>query len=132
MNNNPQVDEFMDKLNHPFKAEIQALREIIMAVHPKITEEIKWAAPSFSYREYMVTFNLWEENRVHLVFHNGAILANEDGILEGEYRDRRMVYFTNVKDVKAKKPALEKLIKEWIKIMDAKPIEVVEPEKATT
>jgi len=117
-NKTPKVNEFMDKLDHPFKAEVQAVREIIMNVNKHITEDIKWAAPSFSYKGYMVTFNLWAKQHVHLIFHNGAILSNKSGILEGDYPTRRMVYFSNMEEVNSKKSALVKAVKEWIKLMD--------------
>jgi uncharacterized protein YdhG (YjbR/CyaY superfamily) len=45
----PTVDEFMAALDHPFKAGVQAVRETIRGVHPGITEQVKWNAPSFSY-----------------------------------------------------------------------------------
>lgn len=118
VNKTEEVDAFMEKLDHPFKAEVEAIRKIIKKVNKGITEQVKWKAPSFSYKAYLVTFNLWEKKRVHLVFHNGAISKNEDGLLEGNYPDRRMMYFSDMKDVKQKKTALESFIKDWIKLMD--------------
>ena len=117
-NNTKQVDEFMEELDHPFKAEVQILREIIKNVNAGITEEIKWKAPSFSYKGYMATFNLWAKHHVHLIFHNGAILNDKSRLLEGDYPDRRMIYFSSMEDVKAKKSALEKIVKEWVNLMD--------------
>jgi hypothetical protein len=114
------VDEFMSELDHPFKDEVQAVREIIKGVNKNITEEVKWAAPSFSYKGYLATFNLWERKRVHLVFHNGAILDPKLRILEGVYPDRRMVYFADMKEVKAKKAALVRAVKQWVRLMDEK------------
>ncbi len=108
----------MAELAHPCKAEVQAVREIILNVNPHITQEIKWKAPSFSYKGYMATFNLWATQHVHLIFHNGAILNHDSGLLEGSYPDRRMVYFTSMADVLAKQVALEKAIIEWIQLMD--------------
>lgn len=116
--NTEEVNEFMENLDHPFKAEVQAVREIILNVNNQITEEVKWKAPSFSYKGYMVTFNLWAKQHVHLVFHNGAILDHSSGLLEGSYPDRRMVYFTSMEDVMTKKSALEGLIREWVEVMD--------------
>lgn len=113
-----QVNAFMEELVHPFKAEVQAVRDIIKNVNPGITEHIKWAAPSFSYKGYLVTFNLWAKDHVHLVFHNGAILSNDHGLLEGDYADRRMVYFSDKEDISAKQAALETAIREWITLMD--------------
>lgn len=108
----------MAALDHPFKAEVQTVREIILAVNANITEQVKWKAPSFSYKGYMATFNLWATQHVHLIFHNGAILNNESGLLEGDYPDRRMLYFSSMEDVKLKKAALEGMIKDWIVLKD--------------
>src|SRR5215471_15409101 len=114
------VDAFMSQLDHPFKAEVQAVREIIKGVDEKITEEVKWNAPTFSYKGYLATFNLWAKNHVHLVFLNGAILDQTLGILEGNYPDRRMVYFASDEEVRAKKGALVEAVQQWIRLMDAK------------
>ena len=90
-NQTRQVDEFMDELDHPFKAEVQQVREIVKNVNPDITEQIKWNAPSFSYNgESLVTFNLWEKKRIHLVFHNPMISKVKSKLLEGDYDHRRM------------------------------------------
>lgn len=116
--NKETVDEFMDKLDHPFKAEVQAVREIIKGVNQNITEQIKWNAPSFSYKDYIATFHLHAKQHVHLIFHNPAIASIKSEILEGNYPDRRMVYFSDMNDVKAKKTALEHVVKELVNVMD--------------
>jgi uncharacterized protein YdhG (YjbR/CyaY superfamily) len=112
-----KVDEFLENLNYPLKAEVEAVRSIIKGVNKDITEEIKWKAPSFNYKgEYLVTFNLWEEKRIHLVFHNPQISKVKSKLLEGDYKDRRMAYFANMQDVMAKKSLLEKALKDLIKL----------------
>ncbi|MBZ0283533.1 MAG: DNA alkylation repair protein [Anaerolineae bacterium] len=118
VNKTEAVDAYMEKLDHPLKAEAQTIRDIIKNVHPDITEQIKWNAPSFSYKGYMVTFNLRAKQHVHLVFHNGAILSHESGLLEGDYPDRRMAYFSDMETVEAKKEALENAVREWIEKRD--------------
>ena len=111
------VDEFMDELDHPFKAEVEMLRNIIKNVNKDITEEIKWNAPSFRYNgEYLVTFNLWAKKHVHLVFHNPMIAKVRSKLLEGDYDHRRMTYFADMNDIKAKKTVLEKVLKDLIKL----------------
>ena len=112
------VDEFMDKLDHPFKAEVQALREIIKGVDQNITEEVKWNAPSFSYKDYIATFSLHTTQHVLLVFHNPSIASIKSEILEGDYPDRRLAYFSDMNEVNAKKAALELVVKELVKRMD--------------
>lgn len=116
-NHTRQVDEFMDKLDHPFKVEVETVRQIIKNVNKDITEQIKWNAPSFSYKgEYLVTFNLREKGRIHLVFHNPAISKVKSTLLEGEYDHRRMAYFSDQEDIQAKKAVLEKALKDLIKL----------------
>ena len=39
----------MERLAHPLKDVVGALRQIILAVDPEIGEEIKWNAPTFFY-----------------------------------------------------------------------------------
>jgi uncharacterized protein YdhG (YjbR/CyaY superfamily) len=112
-----KVNEFLENLSHPLKAEVEAVRSIIKGVNKDINEEIKWKAPSFNYKgEYLVTFNLRDEKRVHLVFHNPQISKVKSKILEGDYIDRRMAYFSDMKNVKAKESALEKVLKDLIKL----------------
>lgn len=112
-----KVDEFLRELNHPLKVEIEALRSIIKGVNKDINEEIKWNAPSFNYKgEYLVTFNLRETERIHLVFHNPHIAKVKSKLLEGNYVDRRMTYYVDMKDIKAKRPVLEKALKDLIKL----------------
>ena len=114
-----KVDEFLENLSHPLKAEIEAVRSIIKGVNKDINEEIKWRAPSFNYKgEYLVTFNLWEEKRIHLVFHNPQISKVKSKLLEGDYKDRRMTYFVDMKDVLAKKSLLVKALKDLIKLQE--------------
>ncbi|MBK8781156.1 MAG: DUF1801 domain-containing protein [Anaerolineales bacterium] len=112
-----KVDEFIENLSHPLKAEVEAVRSIIKGVNKDIAEEIKWKAPSFNYKgEYLVTFNLWETERIHLVFHNPHIAKVKSKLLEGNYENRRMAYFADMKDIKAKQPLLEKALKDLIKL----------------
>ena len=112
-----QVTDFMANLDHPFKAEVELVRGIIKNVNPEITEQIKWNAPSFSYKgEPLVTFNLWEKKRIHLVFHNPKISRVKNELLEGNYDHRRMAYFADESDIQAKRKVLEKALKDLIQL----------------
>ena len=116
-----KVDAFLRELNHPLTAEVEAVRSIIKGVNKDIAEEVKWKAPSFNYKgEYLVTFNLWETERIHLVFHNTQISKVRSKLLEGNYENRRMAYFADMKDIKAKRSLLEKALKDLIKLIELK------------
>ena len=113
-----KVDAFLRELNHPLTAEIEAVRSIIKGVNKDIAEEVKWKAPSFNFQgEYLVTFNLRDVKRIHLVFHNPQISKVKSKLLEGDYVDRRMAYFADMQDIKTKKPLLEKALKDLIDLI---------------
>lgn len=112
-----KVDEFLRGLSHPLKAEVEAVRSIIKGVDRDVNEEVKWNAPSFNYKgQYLVTFNLRDTKRIHLVFHNPQIPKVKSELLEGEYVDRRMMYLADMRDIKKKKPMLEKILRDLIKL----------------
>ena len=114
-----QVDAFIEELDHPFKEEVQMIREIIKSVNQNITEQIKWNAPSFSYQgEYLATFNLRAKEHIHLIFHNPEIARVKSSLLEGDYKDRRMAYFLNRDDIQMKKPGLQKALTDLIKLQN--------------
>jgi hypothetical protein len=50
------VDKFMSTFEHPFKAEMQVIRSIILKTDNRITEGIKWNAPNFYYKGDMAVF----------------------------------------------------------------------------
>ena len=113
------VDQFMARLDHPLKAEVQALRDIIKGVSPNITEQIKWNAPSFSTTNYIVTFNLPDAQHVRLVFHNPAIASIQSDLLQGDYVDRRLAYFARMDDVLAKQAELQSVVRQLVTLMDS-------------
>ena len=118
MKKQESVDDFMERLDYPLKAEAQALRDIIKGVDTSITEQIKWNAPSYRTSDYIVTFNFHDPKQLRLIFHNPAIASIPSAILEGDYPDRRLVYFASMNDVNAKKPALVQVVKTLITFMN--------------
>jgi hypothetical protein len=111
------VDAYMQELDHPFKNEVEALRKIIRGVHSEIIEQVKWNAPSYRYRGIdLVTFNLREVQRIHLVFHNPMISKIASPLLEGDYDGRRMVYFSGMKDIRAHKAELVRVLAQLVEL----------------
>lgn len=116
-----KVEEYMSKLKHPMKKEMEAVRSIIKGVNREIGERIKWNAPSYYYKaQDMVTFNGWAAKNVHLVFHHPEIVNIKSKILEGDYPSRRMTYFNTSSELAEKRKELEKVMKELIKRIDSK------------
>ncbi|MFD1406759.1 DUF1801 domain-containing protein [Kroppenstedtia eburnea] len=120
-----QVVEYMNNLEHPLKKEIEEVRKIILSADPRLTEHIKWNAPSFCFEnEDRVTFNLHGRGYFRLVFHCGAKVKDNSGngplftdttkLLDWVADDRAIIKFTDMNDVIAKKEKLTEVITKWI------------------
>jgi hypothetical protein len=118
------VDEFMEKLEHPYKAEIEAIRAIILAADERVTERIKWNAPSFYLNDDFATFKLRPTATIQVVLHVGAkVKANPvemkiddpSGLLKWAAKDRCVVTFFDREDIASKKTAFVDILRQWIK-----------------
>lgn len=114
-----KVAVYMQELEHPLKSEIEKLQAIIKETDTRISERIKWKAPSYYCKEDFLTFNHRMQDKVHLIFHHDAIPKVNSEILEGDYKDRRMVYFKDMADIFAKKAELQRIIAELLGLIES-------------
>ncbi|MFT3824202.1 MAG: DUF1801 domain-containing protein [Chitinophagaceae bacterium] len=124
-----QVIAFLDQLEHPLLKEIRALREIILNSNNKLTEQIKWNAPSFCIDgDDFATMKLFPPKNIQLVFHRGAkvktqpkdkLIADDSGLLKWAANDRAVATFLNMADLKEKEKALTGIVKKWIAAVKA-------------
>ena len=125
-----QVTQHIQKLDPSIRDIIETLRKIILATDKEIGERIKWNNPSFYYtgemkpfdpKEYkreIIVLNLFKK-RIMLVFPSGAKVNDKSGLLTGDYKDgRRIKVFEDMNDVKANEKKLQKVIKDWLKLVD--------------
>lgn len=109
---------------------IEYIRTTILKTDKEIGERIKWNNPSFyftgemkpfdpkEYKREIIVMNL-HKGRIMLVFPSGAKVHDKSGLLEGDYKDgRRTVVFRDLDDFKAKEKAFQKVIKDWLKVVD--------------
>ena len=114
-----QVKEWMNKLGPEFSTAINAVRKIIKTAGPKLTERIKWNAPSYYYKEDIVTFGPSKaKDKIILVFHHPNIVKIKSDLLQGNFKDRRLVRLNSRREIKDSKTELEKIIKESVQLMD--------------
>lgn len=120
-----KVAEFFSSLDHPLKPAMERLREVILSSDPAITEHIKWKAPSFCHGgDDRVTFNLYRDGSIMLIFHRGAkvkdsnasgrLIEDQKGLLTWLANDRASMRFVSVEDVEAKEYDLREIVKLWI------------------
>ncbi len=113
-NTNPAVDTWFENYVNPQRELVAKVRAFILSLDPEITEAIKWQAPTFIYKGNIASFFPKSKKNVSLMFHQGASIADDLGLLEGEGEDGRVARFFDDADVEAKKPALEAVIRRWI------------------
>lgn len=116
------VDQFMAKLNHPHKDAVQMIRRIMREADPAIAEGVKWNAPSFRTTGYFATTQLRTKDGIGIVMHLGAKLREvpafqlEDpqGLLKWLAKDRALMNFAGIEDVKAHEEAIQQIVRQWI------------------
>lgn len=118
MSNTKKADEFMSKLEHPLKAEMEAVRSIIINANPKIEEDVKWGGPSYFYKEDLATFNPRIKNYIALIFHKGELLNIKSDFLEEATKGKVYAKFYSMDQVTANKELIEKMVNTWIELMD--------------
>jgi hypothetical protein len=119
------VDAFLAALDHPHRAEILALRAILLAADPAIGEEIKWNAPSFRTSQHFATMQLRAKSGVLIILHFGArpcadlragvAIEDPDGLLRWLAPDRASVTFRDMGEVEAHGAAFTQIIRQWIR-----------------
>lgn len=118
-----EVEQFLSASDHPMLAEIRRLRAIILAADERITEQIKWNAPSFGFAgQDRVTMRLHPKGYLQLILHRGAkvkasddfTFTDESGLLEWAAPDRAVVTFKTAKRFAASEAALAPLVVRWM------------------
>lgn len=118
------VDEFLAQLQHPLKPGVEQLRSAILASDSRISEQVKWNAPSFCYDGVdRATFRLQPGDRLQLVLHRGAkvpeaaarpTLEDPSGLLEWLAPDRAVITFRDLTDVGARQDAVVDIVRRWM------------------
>ncbi|CAA9286510.1 MAG: hypothetical protein AVDCRST_MAG77-4803 [uncultured Chloroflexi bacterium] len=118
------VVEFLAQLEHPLKADIEAVRAVILTANDGITEHVKWNAPSFCFEgDDRVTMRLQPGNRLDLIFHRGAkvkdatdfAFVDGTGLMKWVTADRAVVSLKSAHDITAHRDALADLVDRWVR-----------------
>lgn len=118
-----EVGAFMRGLDHPLKADIEAVRKLILGASPAIVEGIKWNSVSFRKSDWFATVNLRSRDVIQLVFHTGAKvkdnpelkISDPNGLLLWLAKDRCLVTLGAGKALKANSPAFVEIVTAWLK-----------------
>jgi len=108
------------------EAIVGSLRASILAADPRITEHVKWNAPSFVVDETdRVTMRLHPKGGVQLIFHRGAKVRDDtatfrfddpSGLLKWATPDRGILMIETEEDAAAKAPVITDLVRRWVAV----------------
>lgn len=116
------VDAFMAKLEHPHKDATAELRRIMCAADLSIAEGVKWNAPSYRTTEYFATTHLRAKDGIGIVLHLGSKvrdtpafqLEDPQGLLKWLAKDRALMNFAGIHDVRGHEAAIQAIVRQWI------------------
>ena len=118
------VTTFVERLTHNRKDDINALRRIVLAGNPTLTETVKWNAPSYSIDgDHRLTFRLHPRDRVEIVFHRGARRRSDEasfsftdptGMIVWSTNDRGVIAFVDSATIHDRAPDVTELVRSWI------------------
>ena len=107
-----EVDSWFADYDNPHKDAMLRVREIILE-DERITETIKWKAPTFMFEGNMASFNPRAKKYVSLLFHTGASIPGNHPRLEGGGDTARYMTFTGLDDVETAADDLRAITRAW-------------------
>ena len=108
------VDAWFDRYENPLRDLVLAVRDAILDADERVTETIKWQAPTFMFRGNIASFYPKSTKQVSLMFHRGAELPDPTGLLEGEGDVSRVAKFADAGDLERKRGALQAIVRAWV------------------
>ena len=110
---NPEVDAYLEDLNHPLKDVMQAVRTAILDADERMTETIKWKSPTFVYEGNLASINPRAKAHISLMFHTGAHIPGDFPHLEGGEKVARYMRFPDLETVEARRDELNSVVAAW-------------------
>ena len=116
------VEARLTALAHPLAEAVAELRSAVAAARPDAVESWKWNAPSWALDDHFATLALRRPDEVLLILHAGARprsdlgairVADPAGLLRAAAPDRSIAAFPSADAVRAARPALEAVVREW-------------------
>ncbi len=118
VNINPEVETWLENYDNPMKAVVQAVRKHILASDERVTETVKWQAPTFVYKGNIASFFPKSKKHASLMFHKGATIPGDFPSLEGEAKEARTFKVANEEELAVKANELTAIIKAWCDARD--------------
>ncbi len=118
MTKTPEVDAWLDVYDNPMKPVVSAIRDLALAADPRITEAIKWQAPTFVYKGNIASFFPKAKKHASLMFHKGAEIPGSFPNLQGDGKEARTFKVSDLDDLAAKADELTAIFLAWCTMRD--------------
>ena len=110
---NADVDAWLAAYDNPMKTVVVAVRDLILAADHRVTEAIKWQAPTFIYKGNIASFFPKATKHASLMFHKGAEISGEFPNLIGDGKEARTFKVLSPDDLATKSDELAQIIRAW-------------------
>jgi hypothetical protein len=113
MATSPEVDAWFERYDNPMRPVVQRIREVMLAADPRVSETVKWQAPTFTYKGNLASFYPKSRQHASLMFHQGAGIPGSYPRLEGSGDTSRVMKIGSLDEVEAARPELVRIVKAW-------------------
>ena len=118
MNRTAEVDAWMEKYDNPMKPVVEAVRQAVLSADPRLSETIKWQAPTFMYQGNLASFFPRAKKHATLMFHTGSEIPGSYPDLIGDEKVARTMKFLDLADVERQRKQLQAICVAWCELKD--------------
>ncbi len=121
---NEEVTKFLNDLNHPLRKEIEQLRQVVLSANAGLSENIKWNGPNFCFQgQDRISMRIQPPKQLQLIFHRGVkvlvqpsetLIQDKSNLLTWKTNDRAVATYKSIEEILSSKPALTKIINDWV------------------
>ena len=119
MNKTTEVDAWFEVFEHPLKDAMLRVREVILGADARMTESIKWSAPTFEFEGNLASFQPRSKRFVSLMFHRGSEVPGHHPHLEGDAALARTMRFADLAQVEERREDIEAVVRAWCDLKSA-------------
>lgn len=113
MPKNNEVEAWFKKYENPMKDVVLKVRAIILSADKRITECIKWQAPTFTYLGNLASFFPKSKQHASLMFHTGATIPGNFPRLEGSGSTGRVMKIGSIAEANAARTEITRIVRAW-------------------
>ena len=113
-----EVDVWMSHYDNPMRDVVERVRRIMLHADDRVTECIKWQAPTFTYKGNIASFFPKASRHATLMFHQGGLIPGDFPHLTGDGKEARSMTFVSIAEAEERRDELTAIVRAWIEQRD--------------